>query len=626
MAEKESVNDGLFDVESIVNRWVFDYYLSLALEFFKNEQYADFSAISNVVDGICNRPVEVINNDDYHLKISLLQFLSHISNAEKLDQPSERGQRKTPLESALLLLEMMTRDFSLPQRECENVSTSLKEMIVGTFIKNGQFEKAKEALNQYFPRSVTAKKTTFMNLIRQKNKKHKIIEQMNFQSFKEEMLDFCQCLCSFTVPFLYKAAKNLVTKRLLGPDDETSEINEQNQPRSPCCLQINTVQLNFSKSSVIPRFRLEMAYNALAEGSGRKTFAQLMQEVETEAQEKEVRLQHSVDPVRGANLNSEQDLLFQRDSCSPMEASPADQPPQSDTGPQTQADSLSHYTLVRLVTEPDSQPSSQCTTAAEELETEVVTKQSPQTVSSRNDLKDTSCPLTEKEVITPTRKYPRRSTGASSLAKCSADNDEDSLDSVGNKKINDPDLHDRSNRSFIRKSNDFSSASEDKPQEELTPLTPVQRPPEPLSASPLSKKAPGDIEDYCISDSSLDSSSTVSSRPHVPQSSTPHKVTRSPLPKWKEMVQNAKETKDTWSDDESSFISRRNPRLTESTVSNSGSRRRRWTESETQKLKEGVKRFGEGNWNKIKSYYSFSDRSNVNLKDRWRTIKRVNLV
>lgn len=51
-----------------------------------------------------------------------------------------------------------------------------------------------------------------------------------------------------------------------------------------------------------------------------------------------------------------------------------------------------------------------------------------------------------------------------------------------------------------------------------------------------------------------------------------------------------------------------------------------WTEAETQKLIEGVGKFGAGNWSKIRAYYSFNDRTNVNLKDRWRTLKKTNIV
>lgn len=50
MAAKEIVNSPPNNVEPVVNRWLMDYYFSLALEFFQKEQYADFLGIRHVLD------------------------------------------------------------------------------------------------------------------------------------------------------------------------------------------------------------------------------------------------------------------------------------------------------------------------------------------------------------------------------------------------------------------------------------------------------------------------------------------------------------------------------------------------------------------------------------------------
>lgn len=54
MAANENMDasdDVRSDFECIVNRWVVDYYMSAAFNTFRNEQYADFCEIRDILQG-----------------------------------------------------------------------------------------------------------------------------------------------------------------------------------------------------------------------------------------------------------------------------------------------------------------------------------------------------------------------------------------------------------------------------------------------------------------------------------------------------------------------------------------------------------------------------------------------
>ncbi|NWU52992.1 TERF1 factor, partial [Dromas ardeola] len=55
-----------------------------------------------------------------------------------------------------------------------------------------------------------------------------------------------------------------------------------------------------------------------------------------------------------------------------------------------------------------------------------------------------------------------------------------------------------------------------------------------------------------------------------------------------------------------------------------GRRRQRWTYKEDLALKSGIREFGVGNWAKILVHGDFNNRTSVMLKDRWRTLCRIN--
>ncbi|XP_039931533.1 telomeric repeat-binding factor 2 isoform X7 [Hirundo rustica] len=85
------------------------------------------------------------------------------------------------------------------------------------------------------------------------------------------------------------------------------------------------------------------------------------------------------------------------------------------------------------------------------------------------------------------------------------------------------------------------------------------------------------------------------------------------------------EEKDSWSDEDELFANAAS--LEKSNVSKiTSSKKQKWTVQESEWIKEGVKKYGEGRWKSICLKYPFQNRTSVMIKDRWRTMKKLGML
>ncbi|XP_044516442.1 telomeric repeat-binding factor 2 isoform X4 [Gracilinanus agilis] len=86
---------------------------------------------------------------------------------------------------------------------------------------------------------------------------------------------------------------------------------------------------------------------------------------------------------------------------------------------------------------------------------------------------------------------------------------------------------------------------------------------------------------------------------------------------------NGLEEKDTWLEEEELFHVQAGSDGNNTSVS--GTKKQKWTVQESEWVKAGVKKYGEGNWAAISKNFPFVNRTAVMIKDRWRTMKKLGM-
>ncbi|XP_077065455.1 telomeric repeat binding factor a isoform X3 [Siphateles boraxobius] len=659
--------------ERIINRWFFDVCVFKALESFRNGDYTVFAKITNVIESMVVLPMD--GRGDTVLKLRCMQFLSRVNNGDKLDLTFE--EPKTPLESALAVLESLCRELDVPQREQQRVHNTIAEMLIMVCIRSGEFEKAEEILHRHFSAAADSagKKKLLAGLIQRRCSSHSALQLISYSDFKQDMLEFIERLYRVPEPFLTQMLKrsgHLCTSA----EPTTSSSSSSQGGRSSTQKPSTAAAEDHGGVWCVSLQSVRQVYCELSEECGVSVpFSRLLEEVELEAQ------RQGQEPP-----SAELDLALSETPMEPVERVRYREP-------RVTLHRYTGMTISRLVTEDDSQPSED---DSQDNITQIngcsPVQTSPQRLIIRSDPESDDLEVqTVRRTSTDNQRDNRliiRSDPESddlevqTVRRTSTDNQRDNRLIIRS----DPESDDLEVQTVRRTSTDNQRDNSESPSvskvcspaQRSTPsvrdahssgesrLSPVRHS-VPLSDRRSGKKTHNNRRVVVSSDEECEDPPsdrhTAGQEPHdssdpecvleeraAPQSSTPAHHSRAARSNHSESEvhstrpqvrsspadsrssssgkrsakrarwQDASGIQEDWSDEESLFSAASGPSHKKKYT------RKLWTVQESDWLKEGVRRFGVGHWEPIRSAFPFTGRSACNLKDRWRTMVKLKMV
>ncbi|XP_055268403.1 telomeric repeat-binding factor 2 isoform X3 [Moschus berezovskii] len=194
-------------LEEAVNRWVLKFYFHEALRAFRGSRYGDFRQIRDIMQALLVRPLGKEHTVSRLLRV--MQCLSRIEEGENLDCSFDMEAELTPLESAINVLEMIKTEFTLTEAVIESSRKLVKEAAVIICIKNKEFEKASKILKKHMSKDPTTQKlrNDLLNIIREKNLAHPVIQNFSYETFQQKMLRFLESHLDDAEPYLLTMAK-----------------------------------------------------------------------------------------------------------------------------------------------------------------------------------------------------------------------------------------------------------------------------------------------------------------------------------------------------------------------------------------------------------------------------------
>ncbi|KFV90092.1 Telomeric repeat-binding factor 2, partial [Eurypyga helias] len=136
--------------------------------------------------------------------LRLMQLLTRIEEGENLDCTFDTESELTPLESAIGVLELIQREFSVAEKTMETVQKMVKEAAVIVCIKNREFDKASKIVKRHMGKEHRnqKKRNELLTVIREKNSSHPIVKNFSYKTFQQNVFEFVKTYVDDSEPLL----------------------------------------------------------------------------------------------------------------------------------------------------------------------------------------------------------------------------------------------------------------------------------------------------------------------------------------------------------------------------------------------------------------------------------------
>ncbi|XP_026712917.1 telomeric repeat-binding factor 2 isoform X2 [Athene cunicularia] len=437
--------------------------------------------------------------------LRIMQLLSRIEEGENLDCTFDKESELTPLESAIGVLDLVQREFSVAEKTMETVQKMVKEAAVVVCIKNREFDKAFKIVKRHMGKEVKnqKKRNELLTLIREKNFTHPIVKNFSYKNFQQSVFQFLETYVDDSEPLLLTIMKKTLS----------SECAKESK-----CLSVTPESTNGSKDQAAALEPLGRAEGA----------AEALEPTET-AEE----LEGAPSPAERADKPA---------------AVPKDMKRATDPAA-TPERMIAAVHISKDASEPMEMPKEPAATTPEPPG--VPSRDSERTKKQKEEENQAS------EISVPPEISPK---GKHLLTISSLVMDQD---------------------------NEYCESSESPDSSQEPVVSSASRPVQKLHDQPVSTKS-----------------------------------AKSFKRRWNSSY--GEEEKDRWSEEDDLFSASFESNDHNTTVF--GSKKQKWTIQESQWIKEGVKKFGEGRWKAICQKYPFQNRTAVMIKDRWRTMKKQGIL